>query len=297
MLLAPSEVLDCGLAYFRLTKRAKRWKLDRQQEEFHKHFGSSSSVIATIWSELLLFSDLEEKEKAKKGFKQYMVAMHFLWAGPKNASILASAMDISTDDASGHPLWIWVTRIGSLKGNKIFMDLTVDAIYAISADGIDFKIWEKKHPKYNIDTKAFSQKFKACGAKYLIALSLTEAKCVFIAGPYLGGVSDSETMVESGLQDLLLQHNKVAMLDRGYHSKIPKHRETHAYPEEIDPPDLHNFKSRARLRQETFNRRLRCFEVLSRTFTNGWDKHKLAFEAVVIIVQYQMENGSPIFCV
>jgi hypothetical protein len=48
MLLAPSEVLDCGLEIFRLTKRAKRWKLARGEEEFHKHFGSSSSVIAAM---------------------------------------------------------------------------------------------------------------------------------------------------------------------------------------------------------------------------------------------------------
>ena len=142
MLLAPSEVLDCGLAYFRLTGRAKRWNLDRQEEEFHKHFGSSSSVIATIWSDLLVFSDLEEKEKGKKGFKQYMVAMHFLWARPKNTSILASAMDISVDNASGRPLWKWVTRIGSLKAIKIHANFTVDEIYAISADGSDFKIWK-----------------------------------------------------------------------------------------------------------------------------------------------------------
>jgi hypothetical protein len=297
MLLAPSEVLDCGLAYFRLTKRAKRWKFDRQEEEFHKHFGSSSSVVATIWSDVLEFSDLEEKEKGGKGFKQYMVAMHFLWARPKNASILASAMDISVDNACGCPLWKWVTRIGNLKAIKIQPTLAVDEIYAISADGIDFKIWERKHAKYNIDTKACSHKFKACGAKYLIGLSLQEAKCTFIAGPYAGGVQDSEIMVESGLQDLLLQNKKLVMVDRGFHSHVPEHRQTHAYPDEIDPPDLHNFKSRARLRQETFNRRLRCFEVLYRTFTHGWDKHKLAFEAVVVTVQYQMENGSPIFCV
>jgi hypothetical protein len=245
-----------------------------------------------------VFSDLEEKEKGKIGFKQYMVAMHFLWARPKNASILASAMDISIDNACGCPLWKWVTRIGSLKAIKIQANFTVDAIYAISADGIDLQIWEKKHPKYNIDTKACSHKFRACGAKYLIGISLKEAKCVFIAGPsYLAGVPDSETMIEIGLQDLLLQHSKVVMVDRGYHSHVPKHRETHAYPDGIDPTDLHNFKSRARLGQETFNCRLRCFEVLSCTFTHGWDKHKLAFEAVVITVQYQMENGSPILCV
>ncbi len=65
MLLAPSEVLDLGLGYVRLTERAKRWDSARQEEEFHKHFGSSSSVIATIWSDLLVFSDLEEKEKGK----------------------------------------------------------------------------------------------------------------------------------------------------------------------------------------------------------------------------------------
>jgi hypothetical protein len=56
--------------------------------------------------------------------------------------------------------------------------------------------------QYNIDTTACSHKSKACGAKYLIALSLEDPKCVFFAGPYLAGVSDSERMVESGLQDL-----------------------------------------------------------------------------------------------
>jgi hypothetical protein len=95
-------------------------------------------------------------------------------------------------------------------------------------------------------------------------------------------------MVESGLQYLLLQHKKLAMLDRGFHSKVREHRQ-----DETDHPDLHNFKSRARLRQETFNWRLRCFEVLCRTFTHGWDKHKLAFEAVVTTVQCQKKPKKP----
>jgi hypothetical protein len=299
MLLAPSEVLDRGLDYFRLTKRAKRWDLSRQEEEFHKHYGSSTIVIALVWVDLLEYSSLKTNEKNEKGFKQAMVAMHFLWAKPKNASILASAMDISVDNACGKPLWKWIERIASLKAVKIQPTdaLTVDEVYAVSADGIDFKVWERKHALYNIDIKACSHKFRACAAKYLIALSMRQAKCLFVAGPYPGGVSDGDIMVESGLQDLIIQHNKVVMVDRGFHSDNPEHRETHAYPDEIDPPDLHNFKSRARLRQETFNRRLRCFSVLADTFTHGWDKHKIAFEAVLVTVQYQMDNGSPIFSV
>ena len=40
-----------------------------------------------------------------------------------------------------------------------------------------------------------------------------------------------------------------------------------------------------------------CSEVLYRTFTHGRDKHKLAFETVVIPIQYQMlDNGSRMFC-
>jgi hypothetical protein len=37
--------------------------------------------------------------------------------------------------------------------------------------------------------------------------------------------------------------------------------------------------------------------ILADTFTHGWVKHKIAFEAVVITVQYQMDHGSPIFSV
>ena len=68
-----------------------------------------------------------------------------------------------------------------------------------------------------------------------------------------------------------------------------------ATPNTFDSKKLQNFKSRARLRQETFNGRLKYFSVLSETFRHSIAKHKLAFEAICVIVQYQMDNGSPIF--
>ena len=228
-----------------------------------------------------------------------MTAMHFVWARPKNAYILASSVDICRNYAVGERIWKWIKRVRSLKERKIKTEKmgSIDEIYTISSDGVDFRLWERKHPDFNIDKGACSHKFKACAAKYLLALSLTESSCVFMSGPYPGGVSDRLMMEKSGLQDLLLQHNKVAMLDRGFHTKDKLHRATHAYPDEIDPPDLHNFKSRARLRHETFNRRLRHFSLLLNTFTHGFENHQHAFEAVVVIVQYQMENGSPLFCI
>jgi hypothetical protein len=69
-----------------------------------------------------------------------------------------------------------------------------------------------------------------------------------------------------------------------------------ALPNHRDSKALYSFKSRAQLRQETFNGRLNLFDVLNQTFRHGFDKHsKLAIEAVCVIVQYQMDNGRPIF--
>eukprot|EP00978_Attheya_sp_CCMP212_P028611 scaffold99283_cov37-Attheya_sp.AAC.2 len=52
-------------------------------------------------------------------------------------------------------------------------------------------------------------------------------------------------------------------------------------PSHLDSKELYNFKSRARLRHET----------MSDTFRHGKEKMKLAFEAVTVTVQYQMDNG------
>jgi hypothetical protein len=51
----------------------------------------------------------------------------------------------------------------------------------------------------------------------------------------------------------------------------------------------------ARLRQETSNGRLKFFEALQQTFRHHVDKQKLELEAICVIVQYQIDNGSPIF--
>jgi hypothetical protein len=64
-----------------------------------------------------------------------------------------------------------------------------------------------------------------------------------------------------------------------------------------DPPELRKFKSRARARQESLWRRLKRFECLSDRFRHPIEKHQICFEAVCVIVQYQFENGSPLFSV
>eukprot|EP00957_Ditylum_brightwellii_P098832 7529360-Ditylum_brightwellii.AAC.1 len=65
----------------------------------------------------------------------------------------------------------------------------------------------------------------------------------------------------------------------------------------MDAKDLHTFKTRAHLRHETFNGWLKMYVILQKTFKNSFDIHVFAFEAIVVTVQYQMDNGSPILAV
>ena len=272
--------------------------------EFHKHCGSSPADIAECWYDLCnsdVDDPLSAKEKTEKGFKRFLASQCWLWARPKNTALFASRFGVCEDCVKGKHLWQWIGRIADLCSKKIvwpeWLNSEGAAMHAIAADGVDFKMWERQHAEFPVDTKAMSQKFKACGAKCIFALSAHHAKCVFIAGPFRGGQHDIDTFRESGLMQKMTDVNKVTIADRGFKSRFAHERKQFAHPDYMDSSELHNFKSRARLRQETHNRRLKHFQCLATTFTNGFEKHGIALRAVAVMVQCQMDNGSPICCV
>jgi len=85
-----------------------------------------------------------------------------------------------------------------------------------SADGVDFGLWEEKHPEFPHNKKAMSHKMKRCAAKYVLILSTAHAKCLKILGPFLGGVNDSTILKESGILELFRDAGKVCNVDRGF---------------------------------------------------------------------------------
>lgn len=298
--LTPDEVQAIGLKIMGVRPGRKSKK--RLELEFHMHYGSSPLVISTQWSDLLKYEDeLSKRERSEIGFRRFLSAHYWVWCRPKNAALFASRFGMCEDYCRGKHLWKWILRLKRLAKDKIKWSKKLDAkdteVFGVTTDGVDFKMWEKQHDKYPFDRKNMSHKFKACAAKYVIALSTYEPKCVFIAGPYRGGMGDLEIFKESGLLEKLKSSGKIAIADRGFRSKNVEERKQFAYPDLMDSKELNNFKSRGRLRQETFNRRLKHFSALSETWKNGWEKHEDVMWAVAGIVQYQMELGSPIYCV
>jgi hypothetical protein len=66
-------------------------------------------------------------------------------------------------------------------------------------------------------------------------------------------------------------------------------------PNSQDVRQLKDFKKRVRARQETVNARLKTFRCLKDVWRHHISKHKIAFEAVCVICQYELENGADLF--
>ena len=130
-------------------------------------------------------------------------------------------------------------------------------------------------------------------------MAVFRPQVVWISGPYRGAEHDITIFREGGLKDKIAPGKKT-IADKGYITHLEEEKMI-AWPNNLDSDELARFKSRARLRLETFNGRLKFFAILRDTFrhcSHKTDKqHQLAFEAVCVTLQYQMENGSPVFAV
>jgi hypothetical protein len=113
---------------------------------------------------------------------------------------------------------------------------------------------------------------------------------VWISGPHKASKHDI-TIFREGLKHII-PAGKCTIGDTGYQGE----------PNAVSTPNrLHDavavkrFKGSARSRHECFNSRLKNFACLSQTFWHTPDDHKQCFVACCVILQYQMENGSPLF--
>ena len=302
LLFTPSEVLVRG---FNLIPglpsiREEDWN-QCNVKKFTQHFGSSPTIISIIWNDIIASENrIDNKDKSEAGFKKLLRAIHFLWAYPKNAAITASSVGVGERSVQGERLWGWVRVISGLKDVKIVWpeDEYNDQdgrIYIVGVDGVDFRTWEKKDPRFPIDKGQYSHKFHHGALKYEIAIDCYTSRVVWISGPHKG-LENNKTIFKSGLFQKI-PDGKLVVADRGYSAQTDtaEYRAKMSIPNLCDSKETHNFKSRVRARHESFNGRIKFFRSLYDTYHHSHDKHVDVFEAVAVMVQYQMDNGSPLF--
>jgi len=165
----------------------------------------------------------------------------------------------------------------------------------MSVDGVHFHTQEPSHPTLPKDTSYFSFKHKCAGFNYEVGVALHESRCVWLRGPYKAGAyNDIKIFKEKGLKKKLQKYKKKVIADHGYKG-YPKLIST---ANSRDTEEVRKFKVRARQRHEKFNGMTKEFLCLSNKFRHQKDmegKLQACYEAVVVITQYKMELGTPLF--
>jgi len=264
---------------------------DTANERFRADFGPNPHVAAQIWE------DLQTKGEDPVNYTIYPVedflyALNFLRVYPT---------EIQRENRWHHcanylrpRCWYMIEKIASHKQWKITWpdDNFGTDIWAMSVDGVHFRTEEPSHPEWPKDPSYFTYKHHCAGFNYEIGLSLRDSRCHWINGPYKAGAyNDIKIFRECGLRDKLRATGKKVIADSGYQG----------YPDlisrynSLDSEEVREFKTRARMRHEAFNGMCKVFECLDSEFRHEKEQLQVCFEAVAVIVCYQMEMGSPLY--
>jgi len=232
------------------------------------------------------------------------MAAHFLKCYPKANEDEAT---FKLSDATIRKwIWFYIEKIQALKADKIVwpehwnptespdMDETS---FIVTIDGIHCPIHEPKHGRYSKNPQCYSHKFKQAGLAYEVAMSIYENRCVWMNGPFPAGKNDV-SIFRSALKNKM-PHGKLGIADKGCRGELA----LLSLPNSHDVEEVRELKGRALARHEKFNGQLKNFAILSGKFRHGLEKdqmlekHQMAFEAVTVICQHQLENGSPLIAV
>lgn len=190
--------------------------------------------------------------------------------------------------------------------------------FLYSVDGVHCRTNEIMHPTLAKNTKLYSHKFNQAGFDYELALSLTGNSLVWMNGPFLGSKHDVTVFRDDGLKDNTPWERKELRTKDTEARRVFFALPTPMIPQNYEPSEWEaqrpyigvqivaavllliplkypHLQSRARARHETFDSRIKNFACLDQRFRHGMEKHKICFEAVCVIVQYQLENAALLF--
>jgi hypothetical protein len=178
-------------------------------------------------------------------------------------------------------------------------EVDIGLMFFFTVDGTHFKINEPKP----FSKEWSSQKFGGhAGLNYKIALAVWDSKLLWVHGPTKPGVvNDLGVFLGDGLEKSLrmkmddeglnIGRSIRGIADEGYRGEA----EYLSTRNQFDSKEIAWFKSRALACHETFNSKLKTFQILSGTFRHSHDQHQTVFEAVCAVTVYKMEVGAGLF--
>jgi len=301
-IVTPGLVLEQGLALVGFSRdRQQSVRRSKNLERFKTHFGAAPSVIAAIWMDLKTtpVPEANISDVANTSVNHLLMAAHFLKCYPKENE--CEAVFGLSDTTVRKWMWCYIKRLQALKETKIVWPVhwnpnesgqEAETTFVVAVDGVHCRIQEPMHGNHSKNPQRCSHKFKQAGLAYEVALSIFENRCVWINGPFAAGKNDV-SIFRAALKAKMTAGKELGLADKGCRGEAA----LLAMASSQDSTEAREFKSRALARHEKFNGQLKNFGCLSEQFRHGIEKHKMCFEAVAVICQHQLENGSPLMVV
>jgi hypothetical protein len=261
-------------------KKGKELKLRR----FRAFFGVGPKALAELSNDLAT-------SMTNFDITALFLAVNFL-SGYDNEHILAGRWGFG-EDKIRKSCRSYVKLIQHLKEKKVTWGGFDDGeIFIVSVDGVHCRIQE---PRTDPGKKWYDHKSNSAGVAYELAISIRRNQLVWIKGPFPASRHDittfrSEDAPGEGLIDMIPEGRR-AVGDSGYKGEPNKVTITR----EGQTKELKKYLARVKSRHETFNARIKSFRVLDVAFRHGFAQHQQCFEAVCILVQYDVESGHGLY--
>ncbi|KAL3936902.1 MAG: hypothetical protein SGARI_002359 [Bacillariaceae sp.] len=254
---------------------------------FRAHFGVGPDAVAAIYNDLI---------PVGVHINDLLMGLNFL-KGYDTEHVLSGRWKMD-EKKLREKNRATVKAIQALKEKKVVWgEWDDDEVFIVSVDGVHCKIREvRKDPS----SKWFDHKSHGAGLTYELAIAIRSGKLVWMKGPFPASVHDIKMFRgEEGDPNNKPEESLKAMIpddmkgigDSGYKGEPQKMSTT----KPRDSKEVKKFKGQVKSRHETFNGRIKFFLVLDMPFRHDISQHKQCFEACCIAVQYDLENGHPLF--
>ncbi|CAB9530689.1 unknown protein [Seminavis robusta] len=271
-----------------------RWhayKEERNIERFQAYYGAVPAAFAAIWKDLLETENENYKlsaEEAKHPIN-LLIAIRWTWKYETERE-LCLRFGIKSEKTISKIYKAWAHKVKLLFRDKLpsleqFSD--EELIFLFSIDGTHCPIEEPR--PFSTDWSSFKFGDNA-GVSYEIMLLIHKPQVAWVRGPIPPGAYNDIKTFKMKLMEKMetILPEKRIVGDKGYRGA--KH--IISTRNEFDPEEIAEWKDRVLARQESFNESIKCFKVCRDIFRHGVENHSIAFEAVLCVIQYSINEGS-----